>query len=92
MSVLTSALSPRAADFVANAQTMQAMVDDLRAQLQASALGGGEAARTKQLAQNLQGLPLPSNQTYLTNPMQVALAKRKKNSAHKHRLTNSRYR
>ena len=50
MSVLTSALSPRAADFVANAQTMQAMVDDLRAQLQASALGGGEAARAKQLA------------------------------------------
>jgi 3-methylcrotonyl-CoA carboxylase beta subunit len=50
MPVLTSALSPRAADFVANAQTMQAAVDDLRAQLQASALGGGEAARAKQLA------------------------------------------
>ena len=50
MSVLTSALSPRAADFVANAQTMQAAVADLRAQLQASALGGGEAARAKQLA------------------------------------------
>ena len=50
MSVLTSALSPRAADFVANAQAMQAAVADLRAQLQASALGGGEAARAKQLA------------------------------------------
>ena len=50
MPALTSSLSPRAADFVANAQTMQAMVDDLRAQLQASALGGGEAARAKQLA------------------------------------------
>ena len=50
MSVLTSALSPRAADFVANAQTMQAAVADLRVQLQASALGGGEAARAKQLA------------------------------------------
>ena len=50
MPVLTSALSPRAADFVANAQAMQAAVADLRAQLQASALGGGEAARAKQLA------------------------------------------
>jgi 3-methylcrotonyl-CoA carboxylase beta subunit len=50
MSVLTSHLSPRAADFVANAQTMQAAVADLRVQLQASALGGGEAARAKQLA------------------------------------------
>ena len=50
MPVLTSALSPRAADFVANAQTMQAAVADLRVQLQTSALGGGEAARAKQLA------------------------------------------
>jgi 3-methylcrotonyl-CoA carboxylase beta subunit len=50
MSVLTSALSPRAADFVANAQAMQAAVADLRVQLQASALGGGEAAWAKQLA------------------------------------------
>jgi 3-methylcrotonyl-CoA carboxylase beta subunit len=50
MSVLTSHLSPRAADFVANAQAMQAAVADLRVQLQASALGGGEAARAKQLA------------------------------------------
>ena len=50
MSVLTSHLSPRAADFQANAQAMQAMVDDLRVQLQASAQGGGEAARAKQLA------------------------------------------
>jgi 3-methylcrotonyl-CoA carboxylase beta subunit len=50
MSVLTSHLSPRSADFAANAQAMQAAVADLRAQLQASALGGGEAARAKQLA------------------------------------------
>jgi 3-methylcrotonyl-CoA carboxylase beta subunit len=50
MSVLTSALSPRSADFLANAQAMQAAVADLRVQLQASALGGGEAARAKQLA------------------------------------------
>jgi 3-methylcrotonyl-CoA carboxylase beta subunit len=50
MSVLTSHLSPRSQDFVANVQAMQAAVADLRAQLQASALGGGEAARAKQLA------------------------------------------
>ena len=50
MSVLTSHLSPRSQDFVASAQAMQAAVADLRAQLQASALGGGEAARAKQLA------------------------------------------
>ena len=50
MPVLTSSLSPRAADFVANTQVMQAMVDDLRAQIHNSALGGGEAARAKQLA------------------------------------------
>jgi 3-methylcrotonyl-CoA carboxylase beta subunit len=50
MSVLTSHLSPRAQDFMANAQAMHAAVADLHAQLQASALGGGEAARAKQLA------------------------------------------
>ena len=50
MPVLTSSLSPRAADFVANTQVMLAMVDDLRAQIHNSALGGGEAARAKQLA------------------------------------------
>ena len=50
MPVLTSSLSPRAADFVANTQVMQAMVDDLRAQIHNSASGGGEAARAKQLA------------------------------------------
>ena len=36
MSVLTSHLSPRSQDFVANAQAMQAAVADLRAQLQAA--------------------------------------------------------
>jgi acetyl-CoA carboxylase carboxyltransferase component len=50
MSALVSNLSTRSADFQANAQAMQAMVDDLRLQLQASAQGGGEAARAKQLA------------------------------------------
>ena len=50
MSVLVSQLHPRSADFSANAQAMQAMVADLRDQLQRSAIGGGEAARAKQLA------------------------------------------
>ena len=50
MSAIASSLSPRTADFQANALAMQTMVDDLRVQLQASALGGGEAARAKQLA------------------------------------------
>jgi 3-methylcrotonyl-CoA carboxylase beta subunit len=50
MSVIASQLSPRSAAFQANAQAMQAMVDDLRLQLHASAQGGGEAARAKQLA------------------------------------------
>jgi len=50
MSVLVSQLSTRSAAFQANAQAMQAMVADLRLQIQASAMGGGEAARAKQLA------------------------------------------
>ena len=50
MSVLASQLSPRSATFQANAQAMQTMVADLRLQLQASAQGGGESARAKQLA------------------------------------------
>jgi len=66
MSVLTSALSSRAADFVANAQAMQAAVADLRAQLQASALGGGEAARAKQLARGK--LPPRERVAFLLDP------------------------
>ena len=50
MSVLASQLSTRSAAFQANALAMKAMVEDLRLQIQASALGGGEAARAKQLA------------------------------------------
>ncbi|MEY3550171.1 MAG: hypothetical protein RL520_839, partial [Pseudomonadota bacterium] len=50
MSVLTSHLSTRSAAFIANAQAMQAAVDDLRVQMALSALGGGEAARAKHMA------------------------------------------
>ena len=50
MSVLTSKLSTRSASFVANAQAMQAAVDDLRVQMALSAQGGGEAARAKHVA------------------------------------------
>jgi 3-methylcrotonyl-CoA carboxylase beta subunit len=43
-------LSTRSAAFIANAQAMQAAVDDLRVQMALSALGGGEAARAKHMA------------------------------------------
>lgn len=46
----TSKLNPRSADFQANAAAMQALVDDLRAQCEKIAQGGGEAARAKHLA------------------------------------------
>lgn len=45
----TSKLNPRSADFQANAAAMQALVDDLRAQCEKIAQGGGEAARDKHL-------------------------------------------
>ena len=44
-----SKLNPRSADFQANAAAMQALVDDLRAQCEKIAQGGGEAARAKHL-------------------------------------------
>ena len=50
MSALTSNLSTRSAGFVANAQAMQAAVDDLRVQMALSAQGGGETARAKHVA------------------------------------------
>jgi 3-methylcrotonyl-CoA carboxylase beta subunit len=50
MSVLTSHLSTRSAAFIANAQAMQAAVEDLRVQMALSAQGGGEAARAKHVA------------------------------------------
>src|SRR5574343_646249 len=50
MTILKSQLNPRSADFQANAQAMQAVVDDLRNTVDKIALGGPEAARQKHLA------------------------------------------
>ena len=50
MSILTSQLNPRSADFQSNARAMQAVVDELRARCTQIAQGGGEAARAKHLA------------------------------------------
>ncbi|KAF1020217.1 MAG: Methylmalonyl-CoA carboxyltransferase 12S subunit [Paracidovorax wautersii] len=50
MPKLETQLNTRSAAFKANAQAMQTLVDDLRAQCDAVALGGGEAARAKHLA------------------------------------------
>ena len=50
MSILTSQLNPRSADFQANARAMQTIVDDLHAHCTQIAQGGGEAARAKHLA------------------------------------------
>jgi len=50
MPVLSTQLNPRAADFQANAQAMQALVDDLRLHLERIAQGGGESARAKHTA------------------------------------------
>ena len=50
MPALTSSLSVRSADFLANAQAMRTLVDDLRAKTAQAALGGGDAARAKHTA------------------------------------------
>ncbi|KGM40823.1 methylcrotonoyl-CoA carboxylase [Aquabacterium sp. NJ1] len=50
MPVIETQLNPRSDTFKANAQAMQALVDDLEAQLGRIALGGGEAPRAKHLA------------------------------------------
>ncbi|RYF13456.1 MAG: methylcrotonoyl-CoA carboxylase [Comamonadaceae bacterium] len=47
MPVLETQLNPRSADFQANVQAMQGLVDDLAAQVAVHAAGGGEAARRK---------------------------------------------
>ena len=49
MSLLSSKLNPRSAEFQANAQAMRALVDDLKAQIAQAGQGGGEAARKKHL-------------------------------------------
>ena len=50
MTVLSSQLNPRSAEFQANAAAMQALVGDVSVQLERVALGGGEAARAKHTA------------------------------------------
>ena len=50
MPVLNTELNPRADSFKAHAAAMQALVDDLDAQMARVALGGGEATRAKHLA------------------------------------------
>jgi len=49
MPVIATQLNPRAEAFKANAQAMQALVDDLDAQLATIAQGGGEGPRAKHL-------------------------------------------
>ena len=50
MPILETQLNARSADFQANAQAMQVVVDDLKAQINKATLGGGEAARAKHTA------------------------------------------
>src|SRR3989338_8391718 len=50
MTILDTQLNARSADFLANAAVMRTLVDDLRAQLDKVAQGGGEAARAKHTA------------------------------------------
>ena len=50
MTVLSSQLNPRSADFQANAAAMQSLVEDMSRQLERVAQGGGEAARAKHTA------------------------------------------
>lgn len=47
---IESKLNPRSEDFKANANAMQALVDDLRAKVAKAAQGGGEAASAKHVA------------------------------------------
>lgn len=50
MTALATQLNPRSADFQANAAAMRALVDDMQAQFERVAQGGGEAARAKHTA------------------------------------------
>ena len=50
MPQLQTQLNARSADFQANAAAMRAVVDDLKAQIDKAAQGGGEAARAKHTA------------------------------------------
>ncbi|NMG49142.1 methylcrotonoyl-CoA carboxylase [Azoarcus communis] len=50
MSTIKSSINTRAADFQANAASLRAMVEDLRAKAAEVSLGGGDAARAKHTA------------------------------------------
>ncbi|MDI9333044.1 MAG: carboxyl transferase domain-containing protein [Cytophagales bacterium] len=50
MTILTTQINPRSADFIANAAVMNALVADLQAKLAVISEGGGAAARAKQAA------------------------------------------
>ncbi len=50
MPVIESRINPRSQEFQDNAQAMRVLVEDLRAQLARTALGGGESARAKHVA------------------------------------------
>ena len=64
MSILGTQLNPRSADFLANAAAMQALVDDLRARCEQTALGGNEARLEVRLPLlfGKDGLPQPNMQ------------------------------
>ena len=47
MPVIESRINPRSEAFLANAQAMQVLIDDLQAKLAQVAQGGGDAARRK---------------------------------------------
>ena len=66
MPVIETKLIARSADFVANADAMRALTDDLNQKLKQVQLGGGEAARSKHLAR---GKLLPRDRvTQLLDP------------------------
>ena len=50
MTILETQLNPRSADFMANADAMRVLVQDLQAQVARISEGGGEAARAKHVA------------------------------------------
>ena len=62
MTTLETKLNSRSADFQANAQAMQVLVEDLRLQVAQVALGGGEAARAKHTAR---GKLLPRDRVHM---------------------------
>ena len=60
--ILSTQINPRSAEFQANASAMRAVVQDLHAQMERIAQGGGEAARAKHLAR---GKLLPRNRVQM---------------------------